>query len=1062
MLRKMRYRLALDIGSTSIGWCLLRLDAKDDPCAVIRAGVRIFSDGRNPKDGTSLAVTRRQARQMRRRRDRLLRRKARLMDALVRTGFWPHDIGERSQLAKLDPYDLRRRGLDQPLRPAEFGRAVFHLNQRRGFLSNRKTDKKDSESGLLKSAIQKLREQLTAEGARTAGEWLARRHERRESVRARLRGHTVKDRTYDLYIDRAMVAAEFDALWTAQAAFDASFCNEDKRHELRDILLFQRPLKPVRPGRCTLLPNEERAPLALPSVQRFRVYQDLNHMRVVGPALQEQPLTLQQRDQLAALLERGDTTFRGMRRALRLPGTTEFNLEDVKRDRLKGNATTNRLSKSDLFGDRWHAFDLLTQDEIVEHLVGEPNGAVLVDWLKASTGVDEERAQRIADAGLPEGFGNLSRMAIARVLPELEHAVITYADAVVAAGFESHSALSHGERTGEVMGSLPYYGEVLQRHVGFADPKATDNDPPEKRFGRIANPTVHIGLNELRKVVNALVARYGHPAEVVVEVARELKQSWRQRDEEQKRQAERQAQNAVFRDQIRGLPGRSDKPVSTADLQLMRLWQELNPRDPANRRCPYTGEQISMVMLFSPQVEVEHILPFSATLDDSLNNKTVALRRANRDKGNRTPYGAFGHSPAGYDYEAILQRAALMPKDKAKRFAQDGYQRWLREDGDFLARALTDTAYLSRIAREYLSVVCPANKVRVIPGRLTAMLRGKFGLNDVLSAKGEKNRDDHRHHAVDAAVIGVTDQGLLQRFARASADAREQQLGKLVEEMPLPWPTYREHVARAMARIVVSHRPDHGYEGALHNATAYGLRENGRVVHRVMLDSFKSAAEIEKKDFADVRFKAWLVEQTRELAGKALAERLGKLQREHGVRRVKLVESLAVIGVAEPGAERHGKNDDGRARAYKGFKGDSNYCMEIWRDEGGRWKWDVISTFDAHRVVREHGGGVAGWQRLRHPRLAQNGRPLVMRLVNGDLLRAGFKGEVRTLQICKIKAIGAIFVAEHQEANIRKRDDAKDPTLVYGSYTATSLQKAEGRRVTASPIGDVNDPGFPG
>jgi CRISPR-associated endonuclease Csn1 len=49
---------------------------------------------------------------------------------------------------------------------------------------------------------------------------------------------------------------------------------------------------------------------------------------------------------------------------------------------------------------------------------------------------------------------------------------------------------------------------------------------------------------------------------------------------------------------------------------------------------------------------------------------------------------------------------------------------------------------------------------------MTALLRAKFGLNDVLGLNGEKNRDDHRHHAVDACVIGVTDQGLMQRFAR--------------------------------------------------------------------------------------------------------------------------------------------------------------------------------------------------------------------------------------------------------------------------------------------------------
>src|SRR5574343_1151207 len=96
----MRYRLSLDLGSTSLGWAMVRLNAENQPCAVIKAGVRIFSDGRNPKDGSSLAVTRRDARAMRRRRDRLLKRKARMMKTLITHGFFPQDEEDRKLLER--------------------------------------------------------------------------------------------------------------------------------------------------------------------------------------------------------------------------------------------------------------------------------------------------------------------------------------------------------------------------------------------------------------------------------------------------------------------------------------------------------------------------------------------------------------------------------------------------------------------------------------------------------------------------------------------------------------------------------------------------------------------------------------------------------------------------------------------------------------------------------------------------------------------------------------------------------------------------------------------------
>jgi CRISPR-associated endonuclease Csn1 len=1013
-LHKMRYRLALDIGTTSIGWAILRLNNDQVPVAIIRAGVRIFGDGRNPKDGTSLAVSRRTARGMRRNRDRKLKRKAKIMQALIDLAFFPKDEASRKALDHLDPYQLRAKGLDKPLTPAEFARALFHLNQRRGFKSNRKTDKKDNESGALKSAIKKLRESLQSENVRTVGEWLSKRHAERLPVRARYReekilkddGKTRLNKFYDLYTDRAMIENEFDQLWTKQAEFNPQHFTQENKDILKGILLHQRPLKPVKPGRCTFFPEEERASLALPSTQVFRILQELNNLATIQSDGKEMPLTLEQRDKLFVIFDKNSKqTFTQIAKSLSLGGGAKFNLQDAKRDHLKGNTTSAILSDDKNFGLQWHSFSLSRQDEIVIKLLKEEDESALIKWLMAEFSFNEAQAERIATLNLPEGYGSLSEKALALILPKLQAEVITFAAAAKSAGFH-HSVLSHGQLTGEIMDQLPYYGEPLQRHVGFGtnDPK----DSLEKRVGKIANPTVHIGLNQLRKVVNELIKRYGHPSEVIVEVTRELKQSREKKNEIQKEQAARQKQNDVWRAEIKAI---TDFDALGEDLKKMKLWTELS-YDVLDRRCPYTGEQINLAMLFTDAVEIEHILPFSRTLDDSLNNLTVCLRRTNRDKGNRTPFEAFGHSPNGYDYAAILARAAAMPLAKRKRFAPDGYERWLKEDKDFLARALNDTAYLSRIAKEYLSLICPHNKVRSIPGRLTAMLRGKFGLNDVLGLRGEKNRNDHRHHAVDACVIGITDQGMLQRFAKANSQAREKQLSKLVESMPDPFPTnnYRDHVARAVSNIIVSHKPDHNHEGEFHNSTAYGLVGDGMVAY------------------------------TRVVEGK----------------RVRDPEKLEVIEFAEPNANhRHGTLPDGSPRPYKGYKGDSNYCMEITRNEKGKWEGEVISTFEAYQIVRKH--GVAA---LRDPKLSAAGKPLVMRLMKNDYLKLEIKEKQKIMRITTISANGQFFMAEHHEANVDSRNRDKTDQFGYISKKPGSLMQVKGRRISISPIGDVNDAGF--
>ncbi len=1076
---KMRYRLALDLGTTSLGWAMIRLTAENNPCAIIKAGVRIFSDGRNPKDGSSLAVTRREARAMRRRRDRLLKRKSRMMQTLIAHGFFPADESARKALETVNPYSLRAKGLDEALTPSEFARALFHINQRRGFKSNRKTDKKDDDSGALKTAISGLRQTIAAypldqygkpmkaeqfdllawvgrelkesqnDKPRTVGEWLNKRDVAGETVRARYRqtkvikddGKPRIDKSYDLYIDRAMIEAEFDALWSKQATLNPALFNEIARYELKDCLLHQRPLKPVKPGRCTLIPEEERAPLALPSTQRFRMYQEVNNLRILREGLKPEPLTITQRDKIIALLDHPprekktahEVSFSQIRAALNLGSLVDFNIEDPKRTSLKGNTTNSNLCKEMHFGQAWFSFNEAKQDAIVLQLVKEENEAKLIQWLQTETGIDERRAEAICNTGLAPGYGSLSVLALSQILPELRREVVSYAEAAKATGFH-HSRLAENSEvpertfkidnidseTGEIktfniFTELPYYGEFLQRHVGFADPKAKASDSPEKRFGKIANPTVHIGLNQVRLVVNALIKRYGHPSEVIVEVARELKRSKELRDEDVKRQAENQRRNKAYREDIaEQIYNGAIEKVSTADIQKLVLWKELSSNE-ADRRCPYSGTQISRGMLFGPEVEVEHILPFSETLDDSLNNKTVAMRKANRVKGNSTPWQArTAFAAQGWDYESIIERAKLIPNSaKRDRFAEDGLQRWLKEDKGFLARALNDTKHLSKVAREYVSLICPQN-TRVIPGQMTAMLRGKFGLNDVLSLTGDKNRNDHRHHAVDACVIGVTDQGLLQRFAQASASARERQLNRLVDNMPPPWgdtmDSYRGHVQRAVGNIWVVHKPDHGHEGAMHNDTAYSLIGNGRVsVHKTV----------------------------------------------DGIR-LRIEDNLKVIGFTNQKAgNRHGVLEDGSPRPYKGYKGDSNYCIEIVRNEKGRWEGEVISTFEAYQIVRTQ-----GLARLHHSFLAVSGKSLVMRLMLNDTVRLEINDRLHTMRVATLSGNGQVFMADLQEANVDSRNRDKTDQFSYISKTAGSLQKANARRITISPIGELRDSGF--
>jgi len=1024
----MAYRLSLDLGTNSIGWCLLKL-VNSAPVGIETVGVRIFGDGRNPKDGSSLAVMRRGPRQMRRRRDRYLSRRSRLMAALIKYGLMPETEEQRKALEQLDPYELRFTGVDHPLPLHHLGRAIFHLNQRRGFKSNRKLDKGTADdSGKIKTAIRHMASLMEEQKVRTVGQFLYRRHAERQSVRSRLNGEGAKS-FYEFYPDRALTADEFNILWAKQRDSHPNVLTDNAKSEIENILFFQRNLRPVHPGKCTLEPDDERAPWALPMAQRFRILQEVNNLRIKVRGQADLPLTIEQRDSVvAALLEKPKLTFDQIRRLLKLPSDIKFNIESEKRKDLKGDETAARLSKKDLFGKAWFDFSQSTQMEIIERLLDDADEKRVIAWLMAEFGVTQTQAEAIDGAVLPDSHCRLGRTALGKVVPQLEKDVVTYDKAVALADPNYH----HSDfRDGEIFDELPYYAIPLERYVAFGS--GEPNDSEEKRFGKIANPTVHVALNQVRKLVNALIAKYGPPEQVILEVGRDLKNNKEKKDEIKAEQKRNQDRNDRFRQELQKM-GIAE---TGENLMRMRLWEELNPTNVLDRRCPYSGEQISLRSLFTEEVEIEHILPFSKTLDNSAANRTVSMRWANRIKGNRSPHQAFSSNPnPKIVWDEILDRAESMPANKKWRFHADAMQRYENEERDFLDRQLTDTQYLSRITKEYLSKVCNPDAVWVTPGRLTAMLRGRWGLNQILSDHNRKNRTDHRHHAIDAVVIGVTDRGLLNRLARAAALSEAQNLDKLLAEMPEPWPDFHSEARDKVQSIIVSHKPDHGRQGALHNDTAYGIVSGpnakgvSEVVTRIPLTAIAKAADLKL-----IRDDAWRKRITDAVSGlpeKEWKQALQALSDQTGIRRIRIVESLSVIPI---------KNRQGRV--YKGYKGDSNCCYEIFLTPKGKWDGEVISTFDANQ-----NDFVAHWHKT-YP-----AAPLLLRLFKDDLLDMEHDGKRRVMRVVKFSQ-GSIFLAEHFEGGSLKARDAapedEDP-FKYVIKSPSSLQATGAKKAGVSVL----------
>ena len=510
----------------------------------------------------------------------------------------------------------------------------------------------------------------------------------------------------------------------------------------------------------------------------------------------------------------------------------------------------------------------------------------------------------------------------------------------------------------------------------------------------------------------------------------------------------------------------------------LRLWEEQG-LDGA-RVCPYTGRALSFKMVVSSQTEVDHILPFSRTLDDSMANKVVCIAAANRAKGDRSPYEAFGHSPEGYDYQRILNAISKFPPNKRWRFREDAMERFESEEV-FLDRQLNETRYLSRTARAYLSHLYDEQgegrrRVMATPGRLTALLRRAWGLGGILHADADtgeivrKQRDDHRHHAIDAFVVANTTQGLLQRFAHAAASGHYIAEERLTSLAPDPWKGYHwKQLRPILDRIVVSYKPDHGTRGIqgrttgqLHNETAYGLVELSEdgpstVVRRKKLSELKRKNELDSVRDPDMRkalIKLWeqVESEIQAEGGKAseaparFAERAsseGVLLggRRQTVRRVRVLERQTVLPIK-----------DSAGKPYKGYIRGGNEFADVWRMRDGSWKMVIVPRFEANQpdfsLEKFRPADRSGRKDPTAKRL--------MRLQINDMGAIGKGEDCRIVRVRKISA-GKIFLDDHNEADVDRRIRNKE--IESGQYSASKLQRSGFRKVGVDEIGRVLDRG---
>lgn len=1071
----MRYVLGLDLGETSLGWSVI--ETKDGtPFRFVDFGVRIFSDGRDAKTKEPLAVARRTARGMRKRRDRFVMRRETLMNRLIKYGLMPADEAERKVLVndvknnkerndQYNPYFLRAKALDEQLTPYELGRALFHINQRRGFKSNLKTDKNDKEAGAMKEAIKETRQRMTEADARTLGEYLYLLNKDKAStqdfVPVRAKSVVVKGKaSYPLYPDRAMYEDEFRQIMAKQGL------SKEIEDDLFHVIFDQRPLKQPEIGFCQFEEGERRAYCAFPAYQQGRLLQQINQLKILYDD-DERFLTPEERavlyrygahDFSALDKKKKLLTWAAAKKLLKPFGVNpkvSFNLESEKRKGLDADTTAAQLSDEKCFGAAWFSFDKTKQNEIVALLLNAQDESELIEELKDKYALSPEQAEAVAQVSLEDGTASLSLKALEKINPFLLQGQ-PYHQAVESAGYtfslktkdklpEYYDKFINPE-TGEIYNELPYYGQALPKQVICGTNAAADKNEPEKYFGKINNPTVHIALNQVRKLVNALVERYGHPESIVVELARELKLGKKAKDDLNKLQTENTKDNDRIAKELERLGVKN----SYDNRMKYKLWED-SADDPSQRCCPFCGKPISVERLFSDELEIEHLLPFARSYSDARTNKVISCRACNREKGNRSPWEAFHADEKCWN--EILGRVERFStkhdenRNRAKKFREDAFQ----DLDDVLARMLTDTQYMAKAARQYLCFAAHPSKVYGIPGRLTSQLRHHWGLES-LFPEDQKDRTDHRHHALDAFIVACTGRGTLQKYATERNDYSAEMPQEKAPHLPYPDFRLRE-LQDAFDRMVISHKPDHGNPqkairagktvAKLHEETYYGFAGEGdkkgtwKLIQRLPVSEFKTEADldviIDQSGTAD-KIRALL-------DGKDKSEHEAIIQKYFADRNTRKVRTYRERNkdVVLPFKDKNGKPY--RYAIYGGNAYAEIYCPDRGKN-AGKWQIEIIPNYCAHQK-----GFVPNW---RH---TDAHAKLIMRLHIDDMV--AYEKDGKTI-IARVKKMGSgkVYVRENR---IAKEEGDK---LSWAAY-ASGMQERNLRKITVTIDGRVIDPKRP-
>ena len=735
--------LGLDTGTNSLGWAIVdRYD--DNHYELVKKGVLIFQEGVKVEKGieSSKAAERTSHRALRRQYFRRRLRKIEVLKVLVRHNLCPALSDEDLKLwhtrkiypAKPEFMEWQRTSDEEDKNPYHcryictsqsldlnkqedryiLGRAMYHLAQRRGFLSNRLDNSEDnSEKSTVKKGIKELSEKVSEAGCSYLGEYFYKIYKEK--------GNTAKIRS--TYTDRENhYLMEFEAIRQKQNLSD------ELRQELRRALYFQRPLKSQRQsvGKCTFEKGKARVSTSHYAFEEFRMLSFINNIRICTPYDIDgpRPLNADEIKKIESCFYRkskANFDFEDIAKAIAGKGKYMTSGENTGKPYVFNYRMTQGVSGCptiaqlrSIFGEDWMEgiAETYTQntrkdgtpktleemaDDIWNVLFFFDSESKLKEFATDKLQLDDKRATEFSKIHLNRDYASLSLKAVRNILPFLRMGML-YSHAVFMGnipqivGKDIWNDNTHRQHildevarltnipTDKEQGQrqttefcikdflMQEYGVTEEKLENLYHPSMIETYPdprPNKdgvillgspRTNAVRNPMAMRSLHQLRKIINSLILEglIDHSTIVHIEYARELNNA-NQRAAINQWQRDLEKKHKQYAEEIRKL---GIEPTKT-DILKYQLWEE------QKHICLYTGNEIGVMDFLgaSPAYDIEHTIPQSAGGDSTQENMTLCDSKFNRDvKKAQIPSQLTNH-------EDILERIKEW-KEKAEKLSK--------------------------------------------------------------------------------------------------------------------------------------------------------------------------------------------------------------------------------------------------------------------------------------------------------------------------------------------------------------------------------------------------------